>query len=157
MNRCFAVIALILTLAMTQCAHAKDILLVTGIGGEILAPMNTIKAGLEKKGHHVTRAPWYAMPADADDYDVAIGHSAGDAILHLKVRKKLTIDPTFLNQGCLHGSKCINWHSWWDAVPFIVCCGGYAVRNAKNIQVPPGHVSMPERIAGKVIQEADRP
>lgn len=155
MKRLF--IALLIACGLSFQAHAKDILVVTGIFGEIIAPMNTISKGLEAKGHRVTRAPWYAMPTDADKYAVAIGHSAGDAILHLKVRKKLTIDPTFLNQGCLYGAKCINWHSWWDAVPLIVCCGGYAVRNAKNIQVPPGHVSMPERIAKDVIAEANRP
>lgn len=141
--------------AVIHRVHAQPrALVVTGIFGEVVSPMNEIAAGLKAAGYKVTRAPWYAMPTDANTYDLAVGHSAGDAILHLKVKRKITIDPTFLNVGCLYRSRCTNFYNGWDAFPLGVCCGGYPVKGAKNIIAPAGHTQMPARIWRQVVKEA---
>jgi hypothetical protein len=131
-------------------SHAKTAVVVRGIFGAQIAPMTSIIKGLEKRGYKVeVREWWQGVPTGS--YDVAVGHSAGDnPVLRSKSKKKRTIDPTFINVGCQSG-ECRNWHNPWDAFPFILCCGGYPVRNAKNIRAPIGHVRMPEVVAQDVL------
>ena len=136
-------------------ADAKDILIVRGIFGDIVSPMNKIADGLRAKGNKVTIAEWFLLPTVK--YDDVIGHSAGDAVLRLKAKHIYTIDPTFLNVGCPIGSRCINWYAPEDRLPFFICCGGYQVRGAHNHRVAAGHVSMPDRIAKRVIATVVRP
>lgn len=132
----------------------KGTVVILGIGGRFVAPMTSIIREEQKRvgPANVTVADWYYVPPG--NYKRAIGHSAGaDAALLTRAPQIRTIDPTFLNSGCPAGSDCQNWHASIDAFPFLVCCGGYSVRGAKNIQVPgtpsfiiiaPGHVRMPE-------------
>jgi|GEM_PF-6828887 len=147
-------LAAALTLALSaNAATAKTYLVIVGIGGRAVAPMTEIVQGLQKKGHKVIYADWFAVP-DVK-VDVAIGHSAGaDAALKTGAKKILTLDPTFVNTGCPARTKCINWHNPFDAFPFVVCCGGYPVRGATNIIAPAGHTQMPARMARAVVKEA---
>lgn len=144
-------------------AEAKDILLVRGIFGNIVAPMTDLATDLRRQGHKVTMAEWHAIPDKR--FDIAITHSRGELALRANVKKVLTIDPTFLNGGCPAGKICVNWHAPIDAFPFLICCGGYAVAGARNTKVPgtlsfivfaPGHVSMPTRIKAQIIAEVAR-
>lgn len=127
---------------------------ILGIGGRFVAPMTSIIREEQRRvgAANVTVADWFYVPPG--NYKRAIGHSAGaDAALRTGAPQIRTIDPTFLNPGCPRGADCRNFHASIDAFPFLVCCGGYSVRGAKNIQVPgtpsliiiaPGHVRMPE-------------
>lgn len=145
-------------------AYAKDVLLVRGLFGAEVSPMTSIYDGLKKAGHRVVRTEWWRLPAGK--FDVAIGHSAGGNVLGLSVPLILTIDPVVTYTSCPAGSKCINWYSPVDKYPFLLCCGGWAVRGADNRVVAggtpsllifsPGHVSLPDRVAKDVIAAVGR-
>lgn len=145
--------AALLCVALSACAvEAKTALVVTGILGEFL--MEDIKAALRKSGYKLIVAPWYFVPNVK--VDVAIGHSAGaDAVLRTSARRIETIDPTFVNQGCPTRAKCVNRYAPLDAFPLIICCGGYQVRGARNIQVAPNHLTMPARVAKAIVAEVN--
>lgn len=158
------IFSLIFLVAFSIPASSKslNILVVRGIGGNIVAPMTTIIDGLRARGHHVVVAEFYFVPSGR--YDVAIVHSAGDIPgLMSRAKKVITIDPTFIAPSCQPGSICTNYFAPIDRLPFFICCGGYSINGATNKQVPgtlsffliaPGHVSMPDRVAARVIAEA---
>lgn len=128
---------------------------VTGIFGEVVSPLATIRKELKKRCRKVYEERWWSLSNAKVDID--IGHSKGaDAILRTGSKRKVTLDPTFLNAGCPKGARCTNFHNPMNAFPLVVCCGGYPVRGANNIVAPYPHTAMPERIAKRAIKEAFR-
>ncbi len=156
MKRLAAILLFAIVLAAPAFAAAKPVCRsVTGIFGEVVSPLVTIRKELRKRCRKVYEEKWWALSAAKADID--IGHSAGaDAILRTATKRKVSIDPTIANQGCPKGARCINFHNPMNAFPLVVCCGGYPVRGAKNIVAAYPHTAMPERIARRVIREAFR-
>ncbi len=145
----------------TVAAFAKTVVLLTGIGGALVAPMNDYETELTRRGHKVYRGTWLVQPAVKADYVIA--HSAGADIAAVTYprAKIITLDSTFLNRGCPQGTSCDDYYAPIDKFPFLVCCGGYALRG-KTRQFPqsgtlsffifaPGHVSLPSRVRTKVL------
>ncbi|HLL28985.1 MAG TPA: hypothetical protein VKT73_15215 [Xanthobacteraceae bacterium] len=147
-------------LLAASAAEAKKVVVIRGIFGNIVSPMTEIVTGLQKRGHQVTVREWW-MGVPEPGFDVAVVHSAGDVPgLMSRAKQVITIDPTFINPGCQPGSKCTNYYAPIDKMPFLVCCGGYAVAGATNKKVPgtpsfflfaPGHIAMPANQAPAVI------
>lgn len=139
MCRLFCSLAILM--ALSSSVFSKNIIVIRGIMGNVLSPMNSITNGLRAHGHHVTVAEWNLCPSGR--FDVAVGHSAGGwAALATRSHKIITIDP---NMGvCPEGSTCINYYA---AIP---------VSGATNIRVACDHVSMPEVVASRVISEASK-
>jgi hypothetical protein len=120
-------------------AEAKNVLILRGMFGEVVAPMTDIAASLQKKGHKVTLGSWRAPPTGV--YDVVITHSAADRWVNSYGRAKvISLDPTFLNPGC---KGCVNYYNPMNKIPFILCCGGYRMTGANNVVVPAPHVAVP--------------
>src|SRR5579871_2675852 len=117
-------------LLAASAAEAKKVVVIRGIFGNIVSPMTEIVTGLQKRGHQVTVREWW-MGVPEPGFDVAVVHSAGDVPgLMSRAKQVITIDPTFINPGCQPGSKCTNYYAPIDKMPFLVCCGGYAVAGA---------------------------
>lgn len=158
---CAALVAATVLAPSPAFARQKTAALITGIFGTFLAPMNKVEQRLKARGYKVVRGTWLYTPPGR--YDIAISHSAGTPQAYATGAKKIvTIDPTItaaVFQACPAGATCVNHHSWMSAVPLIVCCGGYPIRGARNIQeagapfviFEPSHASMPDRIAHKVV------
>lgn len=153
-------LALALALAMmlygVTSVNAKPVCRsVTGIFGEVVSPLTSIRKELRKRCRKVYEEKWWAVSNAKVDIDY--GHSAGaDAILRTKSKRKVTLDPTIANQGCPKGARCTNFHNPMNAFPMVVCCGGYAVRGANNIVAAYPHTIMPEKIARRAVAEGFR-
>ncbi len=145
-------IAATMLLATIVVAEAKQILIATGIGGHIVAPMTDMGSALTKRGHNVTFVRWNSS-WPKKRYDIAIGHSAGDRVLRGEsgAKRIYTIDPTWLNVGCPRGATCTNWYNRGNAFPLVLCCGGYRVNGATNIVGPYGHTGMPARLGPTIV------
>lgn len=143
-----------------QDAGAKTVVILRGIFGEILAPMLDYEAELRKRKYKVVMGSWLLPPQVKADY--VITHSAGGSagLTRYPGAKVFTIDPTVLNPGCSKKNNCTNYYAAINKVPFLICCGGYRVNGAKNIEVggtpslivvAPGHVSMPGRVRDRIL------
>lgn len=146
----------------TATAFAKIIVLLTGIGGALVAPMNDYEAELTRLGHKVYRGTWLVQPAVKPDYVISHSAAADIAAQVYPKAKHFTIDSTFLNRGCPAGTKCDDYYAPIDKFPFLVCCGGYALRG-KTTRYPqqgtlsfiifaPGHVGLPSKVRPQIIK-----
>lgn len=142
-------------------AHGKTIVILRGLFGEVVAPMTDYEAELKKRGHRVVMGSHRAPPQVKADY--VIGHSRGaDVALNYPAGKIITLDATFLNPGCPQGRQCEDYVAPVNKLPFLLCCGGYAVRGATKAYLQPGtlsfflfapgHVGLPSRVRDQVIQ-----
>ena len=129
-------------------ADARTALVRSGLFDDFGFFTRPVEDGLRAQGYKVTRKPWWA--ADSGRYTVAAGHSKGaDRVLRDNAKTIIAIDPTFVNPGCQKGN-CTAYVGPANKFPFLICCGGYEVRGAKNIAISYGHVQAP-RIALKQI------
>lgn len=155
MKRLALAFLLALCFAGASPAEAKTCRTVSGLFASLFAPMQVLKAEVSKRCAKTLHEPWWAVSNAKVDID--FGHSMGaDAILRTSSKRKISIDPTLGNTGCPKWARCTNFHNPMNAFPMVVCCGGYAVRGAKNIVAPYPHVSMPDRIAKRAVDEGLR-
>jgi hypothetical protein len=145
----------------TIAALAKTIVLATGIGGTLVAPLNDYEAELKRRGHTVVRATWLYMPPVKPDYVISHSAAADIAAQTYPKAKHFTLDSTILNRGCPKGTQCDDYYGPVNKLPFLICCGGYALRGqTKQHPQPgtlsffifaPGHVGLPSRVRADVI------
>lgn len=152
--------AIVATALLCTQGNAKTVVILRGLFGETVAPMLDYEAELKKRGHKVVMGSHRAPPQVRADY--VIGHSRGaDMALTYPGAKIITLDATFLNPGCPKGRSCDDYVAPVNRLPFLLCCGGYAVRGAKQYPQPgtlsfflfaPGHVGLPSRVREQVLK-----
>lgn len=134
-----AILSLAILAALSNSVSAKSILIVRGLGGQMLQPMVDIGEALRKRGNHVV------YDNAAGHFDVAIGHSAGGPVaLSSGAALIITVDP-IPNGGCPSHARCVNYYGMLSQVS-----------GATNIRLPYDHVSMPSHIARRIIAEASK-
>lgn len=140
-------LAALALLCLVQIAEAKSVLILRGMFGEAVAPMTDVAAALKAKGHKVTLGSWRSPPSGI--FDWVITHSAADRWVNsYPGARVISLDPTFLNPGC---NGCTNLYNPMNKVPFIFCCGGYAMNGAKNIVVRAAHVKVPSAAIPQIV------
>lgn len=158
---CAAFAAAAIYCGSAAVSTAATIVIATGIGGTLVAPMNDYEAELKRRGHKVYRGTWLVMPPVKPDYVISHSAAADIAAQTYPRAKHFTIDSTFLNRGCQAGTRCDDYYAPIDKFPFLVCCGGYALRG-KTRQFPqqgtlsffifaPGHVGLPSKVRPQII------
>lgn len=136
-------------------ASARTALVRSGLLDEFGVFTRPVEDGLRAQGYKVTRKPWWA--SDNERYDVAAGHSMGaDRVLKDRARKIIAIDPTFVNPGCPRTKDCTAYVGHANKFPFLICCGGYEVRGAKNIAISYGHVQAPRIALKQILKQTKR-
>lgn len=135
-------------------ADAKAALVRSGLFDDFGIFTRPVEDGLRAQGYKVTRKPWWA--SDSGRYTVAAGHSLGaDAVLKDNAKTIIAIDPTFVNPGCPKGN-CTAYVGHLNKFPFLICCGGYEVRGAKNIPIGYGHVQAPRIALKQILKQTKR-
>lgn len=136
-------------------ADARTALVRSGLLDDWGILTRPVEDGLRAQGYKVTRRTWYA--ADHGRYDLAAGHSKGaDRVLKDNARKIISIDPTLGNPGCAKGKDCTAYVGHANKFPFLICCGGYEVRGAKNIPIGYGHVQAPRIALKQILKQTKR-
>lgn len=135
-------------LCIGSAAEAKNVLLLRGMFGEMVAPMTDVGAALQAKGHKVTYGSHRAPPSGK--FDMVVTHSAADQHVNKYGQKTVVVslDPTFLNPGC---NGCTNYYNPMNRFPLIFCCGGYPMRGANNIVVRASHVTVPSATIPQIV------
>jgi hypothetical protein len=142
-------------LAMSNLANARTALVRSGLLDDFGIFTRPVEDGLKAQGYKVTRIPWWK--ADSGKYTVAAGHSKGaDAVLRDNAKTIIAIDPTLANSGCPKGRDCTAYVGHANKFPFLICCGGYEVRGAKNIAIAPGHVQAPRIALKQILKQTAR-
>jgi hypothetical protein len=136
-------------------ADARTALVRSGLFDDFGIFTRPVEDGLRAQGYKVTRRTWYA--ADHGRYTVAAGHSKGaDRVLRDNAKTIIAIDPTFVNPGCARGKDCTAYVGHANKFPFLICCGGYEVRGAKNIPIGYGHVQAPRIALKQILKQTAR-
>ena len=142
-------------LALSNLVDARTALVRSGLLDDFGIFMRPVEDGLRAQGYKVTRKPWWV--ADNGRYTVAVGHSKGaDRVLRDNARKIIAIDPTLVNPGCQKGRDCTAYVGHLNKFPFLICCGGYEVRGAKNIAIGYGHVQAPRIALKQILKQTAR-
>lgn len=142
-------------LALSNLADARTALVRSGLLDDFGVFTRPVEEGLRAQGYKVTRKPWWM--SDDGRYTVAVGHSKGaDRVLRDGARKIIAIDPTLANPGCPMGRDCTAYVGHLNKFPFLICCGGYEVRGAKNIAIGWGHTSAPRIALKQILKQTKR-
>lgn len=137
-------LAFILLAAQAGSAQAATVRLYCGLFGIGCSQLADFARALNARGHKATVHSHFADPA-ALGGQVHVGHSAGAdrALQARRARLVVAIDATILNPGAPAGVRTLGFYNPANALPLIFCCGGYAVKGAKNAIWRKPHVTMP--------------
>lgn len=131
-----------------RLVHRKTAVVVTGLFGEVLAPMHGIKADLRAKGYHVVpRSSFGMIPVDTTGADLVVGHSMGCfSVQASRARNKAFIDCPFWSHGMFSARR-------GDRVLNVYTPMHPRVPGAVNVPVRTHHVDAP-RLARPYIRQA---